>query len=98
MTPLQRHWLFLSKKHGLEVDVPFTLHLTSGAEIAAEVRLRGYGAENGMLLVSDDSAVWKHREEIVAMGFGFSCLSQPSEKEIESDEGLDELLNDWGKL
>ena len=48
MTPLQRKWSFLSKKHGLIVDIPFTLHLPSG--------------------------------------------------KVESDEGLNGLLEDWGKL
>jgi len=97
MTPLQRHWLALAKKHGLVIDVPFSLRLPDKTEIRAEVRLQGYGAKNGMLLISEATDVMKNHNQITAMGYGFSCLSQPSEKHIGSDDGLTDLLTDWGK-
>lgn len=97
MTALQRHWLSMADKHGLTVDVPFTLKFVDGDSITAEVRLQGYGADNGMLIVSDYSIVESRNDEIVKMDYGYSCFSQPSEDEIESDEGLRDVLDDWGK-
>jgi hypothetical protein len=97
LTPLQRHWLSMAKKHRLAVDTPFILNFPDGGIIHAEVRLRDYGNTNGMLLVSDYSVIGNRSDEIVEMGFGFSCLPQPSEDEIDSDKGLADLLEDWGK-
>ena len=97
MTPLQRHWLSMAYKHGLRIDVPFILQFPDGTTITAEVRLQGYGAKNGMLLVSDYTVVEKKSDEIVKMGHGYSWLSQPSKDEIDSDEELKDLLDDWGK-
>jgi len=96
-TPLQRHWLSMAKKHGLHVDVPFCLRFPDGAEVTAEIRLLGYGADKGMLIVSDYSVVKDRTKEIVSMGYGYSCFSQPHEEEVDSDGELEEILEDWGK-
>ena len=87
----------MAKKHHLIVDVPFTLFFPDGVKVTAEVRLRDYGADNGMLLFSNYSILRDRENEIVEMGYGYSCLSQPSEDKIDSDEGLIALLDDWGK-
>ena len=87
----------MAKKHHLIVDVPFTLYFPDGGKVTAEVRLREYGAENGMLLFSDYSILKDRENELVEMGYSYSCLSQPSEDKIDSDEGLIDLLCDWRK-
>ena len=87
----------MADKHDLKVDVPYNLQFADGISITAEVRLQGYGAVNGMLIVSNYSVVESRSDDIVRMGYGYSCLSQPYEEEIDSDEGLQEILNDWGK-
>ena len=87
----------MATKHNLQVDVPFTLRFADGTKITAEVRLRGYGAPNGMILVSEYSLIEKRTDEIVQMRYGYSCFSQPSEDEIDSDEGLSDILDDWEK-
>jgi hypothetical protein len=97
LTPLQRHWLSMAKNHYLDVEAPYVLRLSDGQTITAEVLLRGYGAQNGMLIVSDYSIVRDKKDEIVHLGYGYSCFSQPGEDEIDSDEGLQEVLDDWGK-
>lgn len=95
LTPLQRHWSQLAKQHRLDVDIPFRLQFRDGVVLLAEVRLSGYGGENGMLLVSDYSVVADRSDEIIEMGYGYSCLSQPQEDSIGSDESLADLLDDW---
>jgi hypothetical protein len=97
VTALQRKWLLIAKKRGL-VDVPFTLRFADGGQIVAQVRLRGYGAPNGMLLDSDDRLFSGRHARILALGYGYSCLSQPAEDQIGSEEGLTDMLEDWGRL
>ncbi len=87
----------MAGKHALTVDVPFSLQFADGGSISVEVRLHGYGANNGMLILSDYSTIESRRDEIVKMGYGYSCFSQPSEDEIDSDDGLGDILDDWGK-
>jgi hypothetical protein len=87
----------MAQKHNLRVEVPFCLRFSDGAEITAEVRLVGYGADKGMLIVSDYSTIKDRAKEIVRMGYGYSCFSQPHEDEVDSDEELEEILEDWGK-
>ena len=97
MTALQKYWLSAAKKHSLTIDVPFILEFSDGKSMTAEVRLQGYGADNGMLILSDYSLIQNRQDEIVKMGYGYSCFSQPSEEEIDYDEGITEILDDWGK-
>jgi hypothetical protein len=88
-------WLSVADKHDLKVDFPFTLGFPDGHSITAEVRLQDYGTDKGMLIVSNYSVVESRCDEIVRMGY--SCFSQPAESEIDSDEGLKDILDDWGK-
>lgn len=73
------------------------LCLSDGNTITAEVLLRGYGAQNGMLIVSEDSILHNRGDEIVDLGYGYACCSQPPENETDSDEGLQQVLDEWGK-
>jgi len=50
-----------------------------------------------MLILSDYSVVKDRTKEIVSMGYGYSCFSQPHEEEVDSDGELEEILEDWGK-
>ena len=96
LTNLQRHWLFVSEQLGLSVKIDFPAKLSNGTVMVAEVLLEGYGSKNGMLLLSGASHIRELSSIIVASGFGFSCLSQPSDREIQSLAGVEDLLTDWG--
>ena len=87
----------MARMHNLDVEAPYALRFSDGHTITAEVLLRGYGAQNGMLIVSDYSIVRDRKDEIVHLGYGYSCFSQPGGDEVDSDEGLQEALDDWGK-
>ena len=41
---------------------------------------------------------WDRKDELVTLGYGFSCFSQPSEDHIDLDGCLQEVLDDWGKI
>jgi hypothetical protein len=93
----QKQWIDIASRYNLELDIPYSLNLSSGRTITVEIRLKGYGHTNGMLLVTDYNIIQNDADEIVDLGYGFSCLSEPSGNEMISDEEIVELLNDWGK-
>ena len=57
--------------------------------------LRQFGARNGMLLVNRYDTIRDYAESLVAMGYGFSCLSEPDPDRSEDDDVLFEMLADW---
>ena len=95
LTNLQRHWRHAAQKRGLKVRTPFVLRLPDGTKLTAEVLLEDFGAPNGMFIVSDYDRIRDHTDAIIAAGFGYTCMSQPSASEISSLEGIDACLEDW---
>lgn len=98
LTNLQRQWQKAASRFGLSVETPFVVELESGGHVEAEVLVRGYGAPRGTLVVSDYSCIAHARKEIMAAGFTISSYSQPLEEEIDSLEGFEEMLSDWGAI
>ena len=89
-------WREASRDLGLRWDAPFRLRLNSGATVVARLRLRDFGAVNGMFIVTDYSRIRAHTDEIVAAGFGYSALPQPSPDDGYDRESFIEMLRDWG--
>jgi len=92
---LQRHWQHLASRYGLRIDAPFSLRL-GDQQLTVPVRLRDFGGSCGMLLVTDSALVVPLTDALVALGFGYSCLSAPAEPEDVHHESLIEMLSDWG--
>jgi hypothetical protein len=95
LTNLQRLWRHAAEKRGLKVRAPFVLPLPDGTKLTAEVLLEGFGAPNGMFIVSDYRRFRDHTDAIIDAGFGYTCMSQPSPAEILSLAGIDACLEDW---
>jgi hypothetical protein len=98
LTNLQRQWRSAASRFNLSVETPFTLRIKDGRSIEAEVLVRGYGAPQGTLVVSDYASIASFRDEIIAAGFTISSYSQPRDEDIDSLEGIEEMLNDWTKI
>jgi hypothetical protein len=81
----------------LSVEIGPRIVLRDGSPVFADVLLLGYGAANGMLIVEDFSTISGHADEIVASGFGYSCMSDPGEAETVSSSEIKEVLADWGR-
>ena len=79
MTLLQEYWTRMADMHGFKVDIPFEVFFPDGGKITVDVRLKGYGAVNGMLIVSDEGALAGKSDEIVEMGYGYSCVVNTTE-------------------
>ena len=93
-TAFQRHWVEVSERLSLSIRLSHEVRLT-GKTLTVPVLLEGYGAENGMLLVTDYALLRDAIDEIVELGYGFSCLDEPSPGPIDWASVL-EMLQDWG--
>ena len=98
LTNMQRQWQHAAKHFNLMVEMPFVVKLPDGRAFEAEVLVRGYGAWRGTLVLSDFSKIASVQNEIMAAGYTISSYSQPSEEEIRSLVGFQEMLNDWGTV
>ena len=56
--------------------------------------IKGYGAEKGMIIDKNWDKIKAVKDELLNMGFGFSCLEIDESSPVE---GFRELLDDWGK-
>ena len=88
------YWRMAATALRISVVAPFELALPSGGRILADVLVRSFGAAKGMLVVSESSAVWPFRDEIVRLGYGFSVMDPP-EGPCSFDD-LRDVLEDWG--
>ncbi len=93
---LEELWAQAATDLGLEVDVPYTIRLPSGAFVNARVRLRNFGCDSGMLVVSDYSSISMLLDELTNQGYGFSVLDDPLPSEVYDREVFIEMLADWG--
>jgi hypothetical protein len=75
------------------VQIPYRVTVEQRV-VEIPVLLEDFGAQCGMLLVTEWSTIAPIADQLVVLGFGYSCLSEPSN--TESREGLAEMLSDWG--
>ena len=88
-------WQLAAKDLGLEIVAPFPLLLPSGKQVDAEVLLKNFGAEKGMLIINEYGQVALLVNEIINEGYGFSVIEKPKENETYKREEFIELLNEW---
>src|SRR5689334_4480253 len=94
MTPFQERWAGLAKRLGLAVKIPFVVSI-GGENLSVPVLLENFGAERGMLLLTDWTRFALYERELVELGYGYSCLSEDRDEE-DDDFALAEMLMDWG--
>jgi hypothetical protein len=94
-TAFQREWIEISEQLGLSIRLDYSVPLQK-KRLVVPVLLEGYGAEEGMLLVTDYGLIREVADEVAALGYGFSCLS-PSPGPIDWPSIL-KMLQDWGAV
>jgi hypothetical protein len=92
-TLFQQWWAKQAQDLGFRVRVPFQVAVGTRI-VEIPVLLEDFGAQRGMLLVTDWSTIAPIEDQLVALGFGYSCLAEPSDS--ENREGLAGMLSDWG--
>ncbi len=93
-TPFQREWIEISEFLGLDIQLSYEIEL-GYKRLTVPVLLEGFGADKGMLLVTDFDLIADVVEELVNIGYGFSCLSEPLLEPIDW-KSVEEMLLDWG--
>lgn len=94
--PFLEVWQEAAIDLGLDVQAPFELDLQTGARIKGRLLLKDFGAENGMIVVTDFSLVADSVDEIVAAGYGYSTLSELDRADSYDRSDFIEMLQDWG--
>ena len=96
-TAFQTEWCEIAARWKLSIEAPYEVKLSSGS-ITVPVLLRDFGAPKGMLLVTDYETIAPYAKELVALGFGYSCLSasRGSYNPAVDDESIRTMLEDWG--
>ncbi len=93
----QTKWCEIAARWKLRIETPFVVAVSSGS-VTVPVLLRDFGASKGMLLVTDFKIIAPYSDELITLGFGYSCLSEPRDPYDPStdDASLREMLEDWG--
>jgi hypothetical protein len=94
LTPFQRAWMELARRFNLRVQAPFRVQVGT-KEIEVPVLLEQFGAAKGMLLLPRYAPIAAVADQLVGLGFGYSCLGdwlgEPADTEAIAD-----MLRDWG--
>lgn len=83
----------LTERYQLNIIAPFHLSV-NGEKYVIDALIEGYGARKGMLIVKNANTIKDVREDIVALGYGYSCFDINANDVAES---FQEVLDDWGK-
>lgn len=99
-TAFQKEWNEIATRWGLSVETPFVVEV-AGEDVTVPVLLGDFGGAHGILLVLDFGLISSYADDLVALGYGFSCLGEPTGIAhpglgSDADEALVEMLVDWG--
>jgi hypothetical protein len=74
------------------------VELSSEITIHADLLVKNFGAQNGMLIITNYSIVKPHLEQIKKFGYGFCVLDNPDGKIVDlyNRKVFIEMLSDWG--
>src|SRR3954462_8735080 len=94
MTAFQQRWVERATRFDLRVRIPYQIDL-EGERLTVPVLLEEFGPPRGMLLVASYGEIDAFTKRVVAAGYGYSCLGEPTEEDIDESSIID-MLRDWG--
>ncbi len=80
----------------LRIELNFNLSLPNNSDVAAVARIHDLGAAKGMLVFSSYDQIQNLTKDILAAGYGFSVLDEPSPQEEFDLKSFKEMFIDWG--
>ena len=89
-------WKVVAHDLGLAISAPYIFILPSGEKVYAQILLKNFGPDKGMLIVRNYSEVERCVDELLKERYGFSVLDDPGESEQYVRRDYIELLDDWG--
>lgn len=75
MTNLQTRLYQASQDLNFDINVEHGIVLSTGRAIKCPVHIPWFGSSKGTLIFSSIAEFWEFRDEIIADGYGYSCLS-----------------------
>lgn|GEM_PF-1481320 len=96
MTRLQSDLSKVCGELGLRIVIPFKLTCSDDLEIVGKALLPQLGALNGTIILTDFSDVKGKEDELRALGYTASVLTEPSDEEDYDLDGWIEMFADWG--
>lgn len=96
MTTLEIWLLKACGSLGLKADMAYVVNIGDGHEVRAIARIRGLGAEHGMLVVRSYDEVRPFTDKLTRAGYGYSVLDEPRAEELFSLDSFKEMFLDWG--
>lgn len=94
-TKFQREWKEIAKRFQLDLCIPHHVQLDD-QKLEFPVLLKDFGAIKGMLLLTNYNEIVDIKDRLVEHGYGYSCLSEPSDDDQIHEETVIEILKDWG--
>lgn len=92
---LVNEWLKVSEVLKIDIVIGFQLKISDKVTLKSEFLVKKFGAKNGMLVFTSYSSLAPYVQQIIDIGYGFSVLSESSDKNIKIESYM-EVLNDWG--
>jgi hypothetical protein len=89
-------WKRAGNDLGIRVETPFELTLKDGSRLKFEVLVKDFGDKLGMLITTDHKKLDVARNELEALGYGYSTMSDYSQEDIYSVDNFKYVLKDWG--
>ena len=90
-------WLWRAcAESGLRIELDFQISIPNKPDVVAVARIHDLGAAKGMLVFSSYDQIQNSTNEILAAGYGFSVLDEPSPREEFDLESFKEMFIDWG--
>ena len=89
-----QYWKQVAVDLGIDIVAPFELTFPDGTPMVANALVRDFGAALGMVADDEWATVGAHAESLIALGYGFSCVSLGPSKNYRC-ESFFEMLADW---
>jgi hypothetical protein len=83
-------WMAAAQRLGIDVVAPFDVEL-AGVEARFTALLPQFGAPAGMIVDGDWEILKKYKSDLLAKGYGYSCVEPP-----DPNANINEMLSDWG--
>jgi hypothetical protein len=85
-------WRKVASDFGIEIITPCEIRLSNGTRLLATALVRGFGAENGMVIDPSYAVLGPHRDTLRADGYGYCAM----ELSGTDRTALIEMFADWG--
>lgn len=89
-------WHEAARDLSIQIEERCEIVLNNGRKINADLFVRSFGADKGMIVVRDYQRIAGHTDDIISSGFGYSVLTSPTLGEQYDRSDFISMLSDWG--